>query len=344
MNEQSCIQIEIKGRVQGVHFRSGCKKLADGLGIKGKAENLSDGTVEIIAIGAEHALRQFLAWIHRASPLARIDSLSYRFVVENIPNFERFEVIRRGSFIFDQVHAFKNLTKELTGEIHRLPHHVVIIPDGNRRWAQSRGLAPWEGHRAGIKNFEEVIQRFREYKIPHLTLWGFSTENWKRENQEVQILLKIFREGLERFGPQLVREKVRFRHIGRRDRLPDSLVHVIEKWESLTKEWSETSLTVAVDYGGRDEIVRAVKKLDQQGFSASAVNEDILYTVLDTAGLPDPDLIIRTSGEQRLSGIMPWQSVYAELYFTPVHFPDFGVAELHDALLEFRNRKRRFGA
>ena len=223
-----------------------------------------------------------------------------------------------------------------------MPVHVVIIPDGNRRWARARGLKPWEGHyKSG--SYDNLISLFREAKrlgVKYLSIWAFSTENWKRDKKEVDILLNLTLKRIMDFSKEIHNEKIRFRHIGRKDRIPVKLVRELEKLEKETAGYNESNVQLLLDYGGRDEIIRAVNKLIKNG---KEVGESEFSEALDTFDIPDVDLIIRTSGEKRLSGLMPFQGVYSELYFIDKHFPEFTAEDLRIAVEDFSNRKRNFG-
>lgn len=226
--------------------------------------------------------------------------------------------------------------------IEKMPVHVVIIPDGNRRWARARGLKPWEGHyKSG--SYDNLISLFREAKrlgVKYLSIWAFSTENWKRDKKEVDILLNLTLKRIMDFSKEIHNEKIRFRHIGRKDRIPVKLVRELEKLEKETAGYNESNVQLLLDYGGRDEIIRAVNKLIKNG---KEVGESEFSEALDTFDIPDVDLIIRTSGEKRLSGLMPFQGVYSELYFIDKHFPEFTAEDLRIAVEDFSNRKRNFG-
>lgn len=224
-----------------------------------------------------------------------------------------------------------------------IPQHVVIIPDGNRRWAKKHGLRPIEGHKKGLDIALKVVKASRGLGVKILTMWGFSTENWNREPFEVKYLMKIYTLFFKKHLKELVREGVKFNWIGRRDRVPKSLKNILEKIEKETSKNTKYILNICIDYGGHDEIVRAFKKLLKRGVPASKINEEMIAKNLDTAGQPDPDLLIRTSGEMRTSGILPWQTVYSELYFAKMFFPDFSVDELKRAIGEYSARQRRFG-
>jgi undecaprenyl diphosphate synthase len=228
-------------------------------------------------------------------------------------------------------------------KLEKVPRHVAIIMDGNGRWAQARGLPRLAGHRAGTENLRPILEAAAEFGIEILTIWAFSTENWRRPEVEVRGLLRILRRMIRRELRELHRQGVRLNHIGQLDRLPESLRAQVREAIELTKENDRIVLNVAFDYGGRAEIVRAVRRIIQEGIPAEAVDEDLLSSYMYTAGQPDPDLIIRTGGELRTSGFMLWQSAYTEYYITPTFWPDFGRQELRQALVEFGHRDRRFG-
>lgn len=221
-----------------------------------------------------------------------------------------------------------------------LPKHIVVIPDGNRRWAKQKGLPVWRGHHKGMQRTKELLRELRKLGVQYCTWWGFSTENWDRDSQEVKELMVLFQKTLSDLARDAHKNKIQFRHFGRRDRLPKSLVAKIEKLEKETSEYQDYHFGLALDYGGHDELIRAFKKIQKSG---KGISEEVVNEVLDTFGFPDPDLIIRTGGEQRISGIMPWQAAYAELYFEKALYPDFDTAKLQRALEDFSKRQRRFG-
>lgn len=223
------------------------------------------------------------------------------------------------------------------------PRHLVIIPDGNRRWAKAHGVPAFEGHRKGAEVVENLVWSCRDAGVKVLTLWGFSTENWGRAKDEVGYLMDLFVEFLTSVEDDMLSERVHFRHLGRKDRLPDNLLTVIRRLEEKTVDHTNYYLNVCIDYGGRDEIIRAVKRALEAGVTADELDEDKLGAYLDTGGLPDPDLIIRTSGEYRLSGILPFQSVYSELAFVPLHLPDMTKEVLEEIFDEYAQRRRRYG-
>ena len=216
--------------------------------------------------------------------------------------------------------------------------------DGNGRWAKARGLPRLAGHRAGTENIRPVLEGCVEFGVPMLTLWAFSTENWRRPPAEVQGLVRLLGETIDRELNELHREGVRLNHIGRLDRLPTRLRKRVQEAIELTQHNTRITLNVAFDYGGRDEIVHAVKRIIEDKVPAEDVTEELISHYLYTAGLPDPDLIIRTSGEFRTSNFMIWQAAYSEYYITPTYWPDFGANELYAALKNYGSRDRRFGA
>ncbi len=223
------------------------------------------------------------------------------------------------------------------------PEHVAIIMDGNGRWAASQGKPRSEGHRAGTENLRRIIEAFIRHGVRYLTLFAFSTENWNRPDDEVQTLLEIVDSVIRSEVNELHREGIRLRHIGRIDRLPMDLRRSIRESIELTKDNTRLTLCVAFDYGGRAEIVDAVREMIADDVQAEDVNEDLLRRYMYTNGIPDPDLVIRTSGEQRLSNFLIWQAAYAEYYSTSVYWPDFNEAEVDRALEAYSRRERRFG-
>jgi undecaprenyl diphosphate synthase len=229
-------------------------------------------------------------------------------------------------------------------KLEHVPRHVAIIMDGNGRWAQARGLPRLAGHRAGTENLRPVLEASVEFGVEILTIWAFSTENWTRPEAEVQGLLRILERMIRRELRELHKQGVRLRHIGRLERLPARLQRQVRDAIEMTRDNTRIVLNVAFDYGGRAEIVQAVQRLIRDGIPADQVDEALLSSYMYTAGQPDPDLIIRTSGELRTSGFMLWQSAYTEYYITPTFWPDFGREELYQALVEYGQRDRRFGA
>jgi undecaprenyl diphosphate synthase len=227
--------------------------------------------------------------------------------------------------------------------LEKIPVHVGIIMDGNGRWAQARGLPRLAGHRAGTENLRRILRAAVEFGIRILTIYAFSTENWERPRDEVEGLLDIMERMIDRELPELHREGVQIRHIGRLERVPERLVTKIRQALDLTRNNQRLILNVAFNYGGRAEIVDAVRRIIQDGVPPEAVDEVLISRYLYTADLPDPDLIIRTSGEMRVSNFLIWQGAYAEYYVTPVYWPDFDKDEFYKALAEYARRERRFG-
>jgi len=224
-----------------------------------------------------------------------------------------------------------------------VPQHVVIIPDGNRRWAKKHGLAPIEGHKRGLETALKVVRGSRNLGVKILTLWGFSTENWNRPSVEVRYLMRLYTWFFKKHLRELICEGVKFNWLGRRDRVPATLRQILEKIETATAKNTKYILNIALDYGGHEELIDAFKQIIKKGIKPSQVNEEVVSQNLATGGLPDPDLLIRTSGEMRTSGIMPWQTTYTELFFSKLFFPDFSLTELKRAIRDFSHRQRRFG-
>jgi undecaprenyl diphosphate synthase len=240
------------------------------------------------------------------------------------------------------------VSKDLASEIGIRPvNHLAIIMDGNGRWATNRGWPRLVGHRRGAERVREIVRAAPDLGIRWLTLYAFSTENWKRSTEEVLGLMAIFARYIEREADRLAKAGVRLRFIGERGRLDPKLQRLMAGIEARTAGCDRLNLTVAVNYGGRDEIVRAVKKIAEAAASGlldpQHVTEAAFGDALDTGGVPDPDLVIRTSGETRTSNFLPWQAAYAEYEFTGTLWPDFTAEELAGIVQRFSNRERRFG-
>jgi undecaprenyl diphosphate synthase len=226
---------------------------------------------------------------------------------------------------------------------NRVPVHVGIIMDGNGRWAKARGLPRLAGHRAGTKNLRRVIRAAADAGIKHLTFFAFSTENWSRPEEEVSGLMSLLGEFIETETPELHKEGARLLHIGHLEHLEPKLREKIENAIELTKNNTRIDVIFAISYGGRDEIVTAVRKIVGAGIPAEEITQQTLSDHMFTAGIPDPDLIIRTSGELRTSNFLTWQSVYSEWAFPEVLWPDFDETTLAEILEDFSKRERRFG-
>jgi undecaprenyl diphosphate synthase len=225
----------------------------------------------------------------------------------------------------------------------KIPLHVGIIMDGNGRWAQLRGLPRIEGHRVGVERAREVIEAAVDLGIRYLTLYTFSTENWQRPPSEVSTLMKLLELYLKKELSGLNKKNIVFKAIGELESLPTNIRGLISESERVTSSNQGMTLVTALSYSGRNEIVRAVRRMMDEGYGSEEISEDLLNSHLDTAGLPPPDLIIRTSGEIRLSNFLLWQSAYAELYFTDTFWPDFDREELMLAIQVYQSRERRFG-
>jgi undecaprenyl diphosphate synthase len=225
----------------------------------------------------------------------------------------------------------------------KVPAHIAIIMDGNGRWALSRGLPRLAGHRAGTENLRRVIEACIEFGISYLTIYAFSTENWGRPEEEVQGLMNILEDVIDRELQELHDQGVQLHHIGRLDRLNPILREKVLHAIDFTKANTRLVLNVAFNYGGRDEIVCAIQRIIEDGVKSEDVTDELVSQYLFTAGVPDPDLIIRTSGELRGSNFLIWQGAYCEWYFTPTYWPDFDKEQLRLALEEFSRRERRYG-
>lgn len=228
--------------------------------------------------------------------------------------------------------------------LSNLPRHVAVIMDGNGRWAKSRGLPRFEGHRRGAQRAKEIIKAANDMGIGVLTLYAFSMENWQRPQKEISLLMKLLELYLKHELSTLISDGVVFKCIGDLWKLPDSTQALILDVEEKTSKNTGMTLVSALSYGGRDELLRAVAKALHTGLKPGEITEDLFSSLLDTQGIPDPDLIIRTSGEKRISNFLLWQSAYSELYFTDTLWPDFSPEEFMVALRDYESRERRFGA
>ncbi len=229
-------------------------------------------------------------------------------------------------------------------ELKRLPAHVAIVPDGNGRWAEQRGQSRLRGHRSGVKNMRTIIEYLNDYGVKYVTLYGFSSENWARPEEEISGLFQILKERIEKDVPRLHRKGVRVKHLGRLAELPQWLQDSVNNAIELTRDNPGMVLSLAFNYGGRLEIVDAVRRIVAAGISPEKIDEKLVSDYLYTAGLPDVDLLIRTADEVRLSNFLIWQTAYSEYYFTKVLWPDFGKGDIDEALLAYSQRERRFGA
>ncbi|MBI5620200.1 di-trans,poly-cis-decaprenylcistransferase [Candidatus Gottesmanbacteria bacterium] len=230
---------------------------------------------------------------------------------------------------------------------NQVPQHIAVIMDGNRRWARARGLPILEGHRqVADKVLEPLIEYAATLGVKHMTFWAFSTENWGREAAEVRGIMAIFRHVIKKRWARLHEKGVRVKVIGDLSRFPDDIQKALWDVMEQTKNNSTITAIFALNYGGRDEIIRAIRRLHENfkfQISNFKLSEEIFSSLLDTSGIPDPELIIRTGGEQRLSGFFLWQSEYSELFFPTWYMPEFTPRKLDEAIEEFQNRKRRFG-
>jgi undecaprenyl diphosphate synthase len=223
------------------------------------------------------------------------------------------------------------------------PQHVAIIMDGNGRWARKRGLPRLVGHNAGGENIRPVVKIFANYGVKYLTLYMFSTENWHRPKIEVTGILSLLAKKIDQETQACDKENIRLVHVGKLDRLSQKLRERVQAAVELTKNNTGLTLCLAFDYGGRDEIVQAARRIASTGIPRDNIDEPLFARYLYNPDIPDPDLVIRTGGETRLSNFLLWQAAYSELYFTPVLWPDFGRKDVQEALSEYKRRQRRFG-
>lgn len=224
-----------------------------------------------------------------------------------------------------------------------MPNHVAIIMDGNGRWAEKQGLPRIDGHRAGLENISKVVESLTQYNISYITIYALSTENWNRPKREINGLLSLLEEHIHKTTHDLHAKKIRLIHIGRTDRLTTNLKKAIEYSTNLTQNNDSLILSIAFDYGGRLEILEAVRNIIRNKIPADKINEILFEQYLYTDNIPYPDLIIRTGGEVRMSNFLLWQSAYSEYFFTPTLWPDLGHLEIKKAVQAYSKRERRFG-
>ena len=241
------------------------------------------------------------------------------------------------------MHVQASLSQQPSAQNGNVPVHVAIIMDGNGRWAKQRGLPRLEGHRVGVDRIQRMLETLGTQGVKYVTLYAFSTENWNRPPDEVAGLLEILQDALQRQALALHENNVRIFHIGKLDRLSAGLQEAVDHVQELTSNNTGINLNVAFDYGGRDEILEAVRRILRDGIPAERLDQEMFSRYLYTAHCPDPDLIIRTGGEQRISNFLLWQSAYSEYYYTPTLWPDLDSAELEQVLESFSSRQRRFG-
>ena len=229
----------------------------------------------------------------------------------------------------------------------RVPNHLAIILDGNGRWASNKGLPRSYGHVVGCDNLEKMCTVIQDMGVKYLTVYAFSTENWKRSQKEVGVLMNLFRRYLKRLLKRAERDNIRIRVIGRREGLAHDIIRIIDELEGNTKDNTGMHFLISLNYGGRDELIRGITKLacdiKDKNVDHADINESMFEEYLDTYDIPDPDLLIRTSGEQRISNFMLWQLAYSEMYFTETPWPDFKEPQLLEAIKAYNERDRRYG-
>lgn len=230
----------------------------------------------------------------------------------------------------------------------QLPEHIAIILDGNGRWAKAKGLPRSYGHVVGCDNLEKMCTLINDIGVKYLTVYAFSTENWKRSMDEVGVLMNLFRRYLKRLIKKSIKDQIRIKVIGSREGLAPDILKIIEELEGISKDFKGMSFQIALNYGSRDEMIRGIRRISsdvKEGkLSEKDITEDLFHNYLDTNDIPDPDLLIRTSGEQRLSNFLLWQLAYSEMYFTETAWPDFKEPELLKAIEIYNDRDRRFGS
>lgn len=233
-------------------------------------------------------------------------------------------------------------------ENENLPKHIAIIMDGNRRWAKAKGIPTSFGHKEGAKTLEKIVRYANKIGIKYITVYAFSTENWKRAEEEVSTLMNLFQSYLDDYSKRADSENIKVKIIGSKEKLSEKMKESIEKCMERTKDNTGITFNIALNYGGRDELIKAIQKIAQEvkeeKLNPEEISEEMVSNKLYTKGQPDPDLVIRTSGEIRLSNFLPWQVVYSELLFVDKNWPDFTEQDLDEAILEYQKRTRKFGA
>jgi undecaprenyl diphosphate synthase len=235
------------------------------------------------------------------------------------------------------------MTAEASRNPERLPRHIAVIMDGNGRWANQRGLPRLAGHRAGTENIRAIVTACADMGIPYLTLYAFSTENWSRPSVEVEGLMRILSDFIDRETQQLHEQNVHLRHLGRLEGVSNTLRKKVEYALNLTRHNTRLTLAIAFNYGGRSDIVDAIRAIIAAGVPPESIDEQAVAAHLSTRGMPDPDLIIRTSGEWRLSNFLVWETAYSEYWTTPIFWPDFRPEHFRQAVRDYGRRERRFG-
>lgn len=242
---------------------------------------------------------------------------------------------------------FQKKEKAVSIDMTRLPKHIAIIMDGNGRWAAKRALPRKAGHKAGAEAFERLITDAKDLGIQHITVYAFSTENWKRSDEEVNAIMDLMRHYLKNSFQRFLKDNVRMHIIGDISRLDKDIQEQIQEVEEKSREKDGMTVHIALNYGGRDELLRSVQKITEKALNGQIslldITEETIEENLDTAGIPDPELLIRTSGEERISNFLLWQIAYSELYFSDVLWPDFNKKDLLEAIYYYQNRERRFG-
>ena len=232
--------------------------------------------------------------------------------------------------------------------MQNIPQHIAIILDGNRSWAKAKGMPATDGHKYGAKVLEDISKYANELGIKYLTVYAFSTENWKRSKQEVNLLMSLFESYLDNYSKEALKANIKVNIIGTREGLSKKLIENIDKCETLTKDCTGLNMNIALNYGSREEVVNAIKNIANDvkrgKIEVDDISESYMTNYLYTSHMPDPDLVVRTSGQQRLSNFLMWQLAYAELLFLDKHWPDFGKEDLDEAIAEYARRNRKYGA
>ena len=348
------IKLNIFGRVQGITFRRTILNFTKINNIKGTIKNLENGSVEIIIEKNITNLNKIIGFLKKNPGFSIINQIEKEELEKNTNNknfeeFQGFKIIKSKSYLIDKIESLIHLANyQFKFNINKnhlkiTPKHIVIIPDGNRRWARKLGLKGSEGHKKAItKNrLLSFLNETKNIGVKEISVWGFSTENWSRSEEELNSLFDIFRKSIKQIGNYCIKKKVKFEHIGRKTKLPEDIIKSMNELEENTKDFNDFKVNLLLDYGGREEIISSINKIiKESNLQKNKITEKEFKNVLYTKNCIDPDMIIRTSNEKRLSGLYPFQATYAELFFIKKHFPEFTTKDFKKLIYQFQFRKR----
>lgn len=341
--------IKIYWRVQWIWFRKLVKQYCNKHKILWQIKNHSKWHCQTILYCDDNDITNFKLWLRTNPSLSIINNIIEKEnKIKNIKINSQFTIYKKHNFILDKLIAFKNLLNYFCkrninlNHIRQIPNHIIIIPDWNRRRARKKWLEGIQWHNIAINNnrIEKLYNAATQLWVKHISLWGFSTENWKRSKKEVDSLMNIFNQIADELKITCIKNKIWFHHIGRKTKLPKELIKKFNELEKATSKFINTSINLFIDYGWREEIIHTINNILKE--KINKISEKDFSTHLYTKALPDPDIIIRTSNEKRLSGIVPFQGIYSELFFIKKNFPAFKWNDLKKIIYKFGKRKRRF--